>query len=94
MFQKVIIGQVPLVHACNPSYLVGWNQEDCVLRPTQANYLQDLNLQNTQSKMDWKCDSSHRLPALLAGSSEFNLHSHHKQSHNKKDTKKLKKMEG
>jgi hypothetical protein len=26
---------------CNPSYLGGWNQEDCSLRPAQAKSFQD-----------------------------------------------------
>jgi hypothetical protein len=33
--------QVPVAHACNPSYLGGRDQEDCSSKPAQANSLQD-----------------------------------------------------
>jgi hypothetical protein len=34
-------GQAPVAHACNPSYSSGRDQEDCGLKPAQANSLQD-----------------------------------------------------
>jgi hypothetical protein len=30
-------GQAPVAHACNPSYAGGRGQEDCDLKPAQAN---------------------------------------------------------
>jgi hypothetical protein len=33
--------KAPVVHACTPSYLGDWNQEDLGLRPAQANSLWD-----------------------------------------------------
>jgi hypothetical protein len=33
------ISQVPVAHACHPSYLGGWHQEDCSSRSSQAKKL-------------------------------------------------------
>jgi hypothetical protein len=49
-----------MVHACNPSYLGGWDQKDHCSRAAQANSWRDPHLQNNQSKMDWRCGSSSR----------------------------------
>jgi hypothetical protein len=38
-------------YGCNPSYWGGWDQEDCGLRPTQANCSRP-DLKKNQSKMD------------------------------------------
>jgi hypothetical protein len=35
---------------CNPSYLGGWDREDCDLWPTQENSLQDLIFKITRAK--------------------------------------------
>jgi hypothetical protein len=35
------MNKVPVAHTCNPSYSVGRDQEDCLLKPTQANTSQD-----------------------------------------------------
>jgi hypothetical protein len=43
-----------MVHAYNPSYFGGWDQEDRSSRLAQTNSLWDFHLQNNQSKMDWK----------------------------------------
>jgi hypothetical protein len=53
-------------HACNPSYLGDRDWEDHSLRPVWANSSWDPipHLQNNQSKMDWRCDSSGRVPGL------------------------------
>jgi hypothetical protein len=37
------------------------------------------HLQDKQARMDWKCDSSDRAPALQAWSSEFKLHAHQRK---------------
>jgi hypothetical protein len=60
-----------VAHAYNPSYLGGWNQEDHSSRPAWANSSQDPHLQNNQSKMDWRCGSSGRAPALQERSTEL-----------------------
>jgi hypothetical protein len=39
-------------HDCNPSYLGGWDREDCSLRP--ANSSEDPHFQNNQSKISWR----------------------------------------
>jgi hypothetical protein len=61
-----------MAHACNPSYLGGWNLEDHGLRPAWANSTQDSISKNNQSKMDWMCGSSSRVPALQIWSPELN----------------------
>jgi hypothetical protein len=38
-FKKMVTSQVPVAHACNPSYSGGRDQEDCSLRPGWANSL-------------------------------------------------------
>jgi hypothetical protein len=55
-----------VTYTCNPSYLGGWDQKDHSLRQAWANSSQDPHLQNNQSKMDWRCGSSSRVPALQA----------------------------
>jgi hypothetical protein len=42
------------------------------------------SLQNNQSKMDWKCDSSSRAPVLQVHSPEFQLKSHQNKKKKKK----------
>jgi hypothetical protein len=44
------------------------------------------NLQNNQSKMDWRCGSSDRIPALQAQSPEFKPQSHQKKRKKRKET--------
>jgi hypothetical protein len=63
----------PVAHACNLSYLGGWDREDQDVRPAQAGR----QPQNNQSKMDWRCGSS--APALQAWSPEFKPQSHQKK---------------
>jgi hypothetical protein len=65
-------------HTYNPSYLEGWHWEDRGLRPAQANSLRP-HLQNNQSKMDWRCGSSSRVPALQVRSPEFKFQSYKKE---------------
>jgi hypothetical protein len=48
---NVLAGHL-VAHACNPSYLEGWDLKDHSWRPTQANSSQDLISKNNQSKMD------------------------------------------
>jgi hypothetical protein len=38
---KIKPSQVPVAHACNPSYSVGRDQQDCGLKPAWANSLRD-----------------------------------------------------
>jgi hypothetical protein len=53
-----------VAHTCNPIYLGGWDQEDRGFTPALANSLQDSCIQNNHSKIDWKCGSSGKAPAL------------------------------
>jgi hypothetical protein len=61
--RKTTIDPSAVAHTCNPSYLGGWDQEDQDLRPARAEFTRP-HLQNNQSKMDWRCDSSGSVPAL------------------------------
>jgi hypothetical protein len=72
--------------ACYPSYLEGWDWKDDSSRPAWAIHLFDPHLQNNQSKMDWRCGSSGRVPAPLV-LSEFKHPSHQKYI-KKKDVNK------
>jgi hypothetical protein len=74
-----------MVLVCNPSFLGGWDQEDCCLRPTCENSLWDPHPQNHQSKMDWWCGSCSKVTGLQALSPEFKPHSH--QEKKKRRTK-------
>jgi hypothetical protein len=49
-----------VAHSYNPSYVGGWDQEDCGLRPAQATSFQDSISKNNQSKMGYRYDSSGR----------------------------------
>jgi hypothetical protein len=55
-----IQSQVPLAHACNPSYLGGWDWKIVVWGQFRQKVCETPppHLQNTQSKMDWRCGSS------------------------------------
>jgi hypothetical protein len=44
LFQKLRFGQVPVAHACNPSYSRGRVKEDHGLKPAWANSSQELIL--------------------------------------------------
>jgi hypothetical protein len=46
----VLISQVVMIHACNPSYSGGRDQEDQCLKPSQANSLQDPTLKKKPSQ--------------------------------------------
>jgi hypothetical protein len=46
--------QVPVAHTCNPSYSGGRDQEDCSLKPAQAN---TSYLENTHCKKCWQSGS-------------------------------------
>jgi hypothetical protein len=61
----------------SPVILATW--ENCSSRPAQANSLWDPHLQHNQSKMDWQCASSSRVPALQAWSLEFKPQFHQKK---------------
>jgi hypothetical protein len=54
---------VLVAHACNPSYSGGRNQEDCGLKPAQANSSQDPVSKKPITKKGWQSDSQGRLPA-------------------------------
>jgi hypothetical protein len=43
------------------------------------------HLQNNQRKMDWRCGSSNRIPALHVQSTEFKPQSHQKKKKGKKE---------
>jgi hypothetical protein len=49
-----------LPHACNSSYLGGWDLEDQGYRPVQANSFVKPYLQNNESKMDLRCGSKNK----------------------------------
>jgi hypothetical protein len=66
-----------VAHVSNPSYLGGWDQ-DCESRPAQANSSGDPHLQNNQSKMDERCGSSSRAPAVQVWSPQFKSQSYQK----------------
>jgi hypothetical protein len=63
-------------HTYNPSYLKGWNWKDCGSKSVWANSSWDRHLQNNQSKIDWRFNSSSRTPALQVWSLEFKPQSH------------------
>jgi hypothetical protein len=65
-------GTVALTY--NPSYLGGWDWKEQGSRPAWANCSQEPapHLQNNQSKMNCRCDSSGRASALQVCSPEFN----------------------
>jgi hypothetical protein len=48
-------------------------------KPAQTNSSRDPHLQNNQSKMDWRCGSSRRAPALQVWNAEFKPQSHKKK---------------
>jgi hypothetical protein len=58
-FKIMIIG----LHACNPSYLGGRDQEDCSSRPVKAKNLQDPILKITNTKKGWQSGSNGKAPA-------------------------------
>jgi hypothetical protein len=58
-----------VVHACNPSYLGGWGQEDPSSRPAQANSSWDPILTNV---LAWWCEP---LMAVTVGSLKWKDHS-------------------
>jgi hypothetical protein len=67
-----------MAHAYNPTHLKDWDQEDHGSRPAQANSLWEPHLQNSQTKMNWRCGSSSGTPALQVQSTEFKPQSHQK----------------
>jgi hypothetical protein len=71
-----LVQPVVVAHACNPSYLGGWDWEDQDLKPAWAESSQDPHLQNNQSKMDFRTKSSGIVPTLQVESPEFKPHSH------------------
>jgi hypothetical protein len=50
MLRTHIKSWVPIAHACNPRYLVDWDQEDCGSRPAQANSSWDSISKITRAK--------------------------------------------
>jgi hypothetical protein len=65
------LSQVPAAHACNPSYLEGWDWEDRSSEARMGKQSAKSPLQNNQSKMNWRCGWNSRAPALQAQSPEF-----------------------
>jgi hypothetical protein len=59
--------------------LGGCDREDYGSRPAPANNLQDPYFQNNQSKMDWRCGSRGRAPALQTQSPDFKTQTHQKK---------------
>jgi hypothetical protein len=56
---------MPVAYACNPSNLAGWNQEDHSSRPSQA------SPKITRAKLNQRCGSGGKAPALQVWSTEF-----------------------
>jgi hypothetical protein len=52
-----------VAHSCNPSYLGEWDGKDHGLRPDRVVFKTPIS-KNNQSKMNWRCGSSVRAPAL------------------------------
>jgi hypothetical protein len=73
-----------MAYLCNPSYLEGWAGRIEVWGQLRQIILETPHLQNNQSKMDWRCGSSSRVPALQVWSPEFKL-----QFHNQKKVSKI-----
>jgi hypothetical protein len=55
---------MPEVHTYNSAHVGGWDQEDIGLKPAQGKYFTGFHFQNNYSKMDWRCGSIGRVPAL------------------------------
>jgi hypothetical protein len=68
-----------VVHVWNPSYLGGWDQEDWSSRPTQQIVFKTHHLKNNQTKMDWRCGLSSRVPGLQVPVPDFKPQSHQKK---------------
>jgi hypothetical protein len=66
-------------HAYNLSYLEGWDQENHSSRSAWIDSLRDPHFQNNQSKMNWRCVSSGRVPASQVQSPEFKPQSYKKK---------------
>jgi hypothetical protein len=60
---RMTINQALVTHAYNPSYSQSKDEEDCGLKPDQANSPQDPISKITQPKKGWWSDSSGRAPA-------------------------------
>jgi hypothetical protein len=52
-----------MAHTYNPSYSGGKDQEDCSLKPAQANGSRNSILRNTPPNKGWHSGSSGRAPA-------------------------------
>jgi hypothetical protein len=63
VFKNFYLSQVLVAHTCNPSS-VGAEIGRIVVQGQLGQSLWDPHLQNNQSKMDWRCSSSSRVPAL------------------------------
>jgi hypothetical protein len=50
VFAEIKRSQVPVAHACNPSFLGGRNQKDGGLKPAQANSSRDTFLKKPNTK--------------------------------------------
>jgi hypothetical protein len=56
----------------------------------QRRFMRPPHLQNDQSKVDWRCGSSGRTPALQVWSPEFKTKSYWKKKNQSNNNKKLK----
>jgi hypothetical protein len=65
-----------MAHAWNPSYL-GTEIRKIVVRGQPGQIVCKTHLQNNQSKMDWRCDSSGGAPALQVQSPEYKSQFHY-----------------
>jgi hypothetical protein len=68
---KIRRSWAPVAHTCNPSYLGGWDQEDHGLNPAEENSSLNPISKNHQSKIEWRCGSRNKAPALQEWGPEF-----------------------
>jgi hypothetical protein len=77
------VNTVPVAHACNLSYLGGWDQEDDGSRSAWANSLWDLPPISKITRAKWRCGSSGRVPTFQVWSPKVKSHYHQKQTNEK-----------
>jgi hypothetical protein len=68
-----------VAHVCNPSYLGGWDWEDCSSRPAQANTSQDhISKKNQSKEIGGVAQAAERLLCKFK-SPQFKLQSYQKE---------------
>jgi hypothetical protein len=80
--------QLLVALAFNASYLRSYYMEDHSSRSFQVNSSENPISKNSQSKMDWRCGLSSRVPALKVQNPTLKSQSHQKQKKKKKKERK------